>query len=134
MPWKSHHSAPKFNGEPTQLDYFFEEVEQLSQLCNLSETEKIKWTAHYAPVIDFELWKRAAQDKGANWSEFKAKIYYLYPGSAASERYTIRSLERLCQDAASSPMKSNTQYGMYYRAFLMISRFLKENGRLSDRE
>jgi hypothetical protein len=134
MPGRSHHSAPKFDGTPALLNNFFDEVEQLADTCKLDERQKIEWAIRYAPVDDVELWKQVPNAKGDDWIKFKSNIYALYPGSTGDRKYSIANLELLVDKSAAVPMESSKQYGEYYRAFSKIANFLKEKGRLTDRE
>ncbi|KAF8192071.1 hypothetical protein BJ912DRAFT_1096357 [Pholiota molesta] len=134
MPGRSHHSAPKFDGTPALLNNFFDEVEQLADTCKLDERQKIEWAIRYAPVDDVELWKQVPNAKSDDWIKFKSNIYALYPGSTGDRKYSIANLELLVDKSAAVPMESSKQYGEYYRAFSKIANFLKEKGRLTDRE
>ena len=57
MPGRHHPYAPKFDGTPTLLDIFFDDVEQLAKAHNITERETVAWTIRYAPIEDRELWE-----------------------------------------------------------------------------
>ncbi len=80
--------APKFDGTPTLLDIFFDDVEQLAKACNISGADKIAWTIQYAPIEDRELWE--FYSKGYTWQNFKAEIRTYYPGSDRARLYLPR--------------------------------------------
>ncbi len=65
---RQHPYAPKFDGTPTLLDIFFDDVEQLAKGCNISEEDQITWTIRYAPIEDRELWEFYAN--GYTWQSF----------------------------------------------------------------
>ena len=78
MPGRNHHTAPKFDGTPTLLSQFFDEVEQLAETCQLTDKQRIVWTIRYAQIDDAELWRLCA--KGTDWNDFKSGLYALYLG------------------------------------------------------
>ena len=40
MPHRLHHSAPRFDGKSASLSLFWDDVEQLAEICKLSQPEK----------------------------------------------------------------------------------------------
>ena len=54
MPSPGDHSVPKFDGHPSLLKQFFDEVDYLGDSCGLSAVEKIQHTLHY---LDFREYK-----------------------------------------------------------------------------
>ncbi len=132
MPGRHHPYAPKFDGTPTLLDIFFDDVEQLAKACNISGADKIAWTIRYAPIEDRELWE--FYRKGYTWQNFKAEIRTYYPGSDRARLYSLDNLKSLTESYASKPMETTDNFGKYYRAFCKIAYFLKSKDRISDRE
>ena len=132
MPSRHHPYAPKFDGTPTLLDIFFDDVEQLAKGCNISEVDKIAWTIRYAPIEDRELWE--FYGNGYTWRNFTAAIRMYYPGSDRARLYSLNNLKSLTESYANEPMETTETFGKYYRAFCKIAYFLKSKGRISDRE
>ena len=81
MPSQHDHAAPKFDGKPSSLTAFIDDLSQLTAACALSDQDKIKWTVCYAPSEDAKLWEMQATYETGNWEEFKKEIDALYPGS-----------------------------------------------------
>ena len=57
MPSQHDRAAPKFDGKPSSLAAFIDDISQLAAACALSDQDKIKWTVRYAPSKDAELWE-----------------------------------------------------------------------------
>ncbi|PPQ71592.1 hypothetical protein CVT25_007902 [Psilocybe cyanescens] len=134
MPGRNHHSAPKFDRAPASLVRFLDEVHRLGANCSLSEQETIDHALAYAPTEDYDLWALQPVASGGNWAAFKAAMIGLYPGASGNRKYSVNDLQNLIEEQASVPMKTQNQFGEYYRAFLKISMFLKAKDRLTDRE
>ena len=134
MPSRHDRAAPKFDGKPSSLDAFIDDICQLAEACALADEDKIKWTVRYAPSEDAELWEMQAHYETDNWEEFKKEIYALYPGSTGDRKYSVANLETLTEKQATIPMESSEEFGRYYRAFSKISTFLKKKNKLTDRE
>ena len=58
----------------------------------------------------------------------------MYPGADKDRKYSFNDLQNLAEENAIIPVKSQHQFGEYYRDFLRIANFLKVRSRLSDRE
>ena len=134
MPSRHDRAAPKFDGKPSSLDAFIDDICQLAVACALSDQDKIKWTVRYAPSEDAELWEMQAHYETDNWEEFKNELYALYPGSTGDRKYSVANLEALTEKQATIPMESSEEFGRYYRAFSKIATFLKKKNKLTERE
>ncbi|KAF8800844.1 hypothetical protein BYT27DRAFT_7227300 [Phlegmacium glaucopus] len=136
MPAPSHHSAPKFDGKATSLIRFLDEISQLGKTSGLSDKDLIEWTLRYAPSDDYELWSMmpAVKVTPPSWNDFKDELTKLYPGATGDRKYSVIDLELLAEKQATVPMKSQAQFGEYFRAFMKIAVFLKSKSRLTDRE
>jgi hypothetical protein len=134
MPSQHDRAAPKFDGKPSSLTAFIDDISQLAVACALSDQDKIKWTVRYAPSEDAELWEMQPNYDIGNWEEFKKEIYALYPGSTGDRKYSVANLEALTEKQASTPMETSEEFGRYYRAFSKVATFLKKKNKLTDHE
>jgi len=57
MPSRHDRATPKFDGKPSSLPAFIDDISQLAAACALTDQDKIKWTVCYAPSEDAELWE-----------------------------------------------------------------------------
>ncbi|KIM37972.1 hypothetical protein M413DRAFT_30618 [Hebeloma cylindrosporum] len=134
MPSRHDRAAPKFDGKPKSLEAFLDDINQLSTACSLTNAEKIKWTVHYAPADESELWKMQPNYIAEKWEEFQKELYALYPGSTRDRIYSVVNLKALTEKQATLPMVSSEQFGEYYHTFCKVAFFLKKKDQLSDRE
>ena len=102
--------------------------------CALSDQDKIKWTVHYAPSEDAELWEMQTNYETGNWEEFKKEIHALYLGSTADRKYLVANLEALTEKQATIPMETSEEFGRYYQAFSKVATFLKKKDKLTNHE
>ncbi|PPQ79752.1 hypothetical protein CVT25_003314 [Psilocybe cyanescens] len=134
MPGRNHHSAPKFDRAPASLVRFLDKVHCLAANCLLTEQETIDHALAYTPTEDYNLWALQPAAAGGNWTAFKTAMIWLYPGASGNRKYSVNDLQNLIEEQVSVPMKTQNQFGEYYRAFLKISMFLKAKDCLTDRE
>ena len=134
MPSRSHHSAPKFDGKPSSLSPFLDEVEQLAKSCALSSKQTIEWAVRYAPNDERELWQMQEAAATEDWEQFKKEIYELYPGSTGERKYSIANLQTLIEKQALVNIEDSDDFGTYRRTFLTVATYLKKKSRLTDRE
>ena len=134
MPSRHDRAAAKFDGKPSSLAAFLDDITQLATASALTDQDKIKWTVRYAPSEDAERWEMQPSYEAGNWAEFQKEIHVLYPGSTGDRKYSVANLEALTEKQATLPMESSEQFGKYYRAFSKISGFLKKRDRLTDQE
>jgi hypothetical protein len=134
MPSRHDRAAPKFDGKPSSLSAFLDDINQLATACSLTDRDKIKWTIRYAPSDESELWEMQPSYDNGTWVDFEKELYALYPGSTGDRKYSVANLEMLTEKQASVTMESSEQFGQYYRAFSKIATFLRKKDRLTDRE
>ena len=134
MPSWHDRAAPKFDGKPSSLAAFIDDISQLAAACALTDQDKIKWTVRYTPSEDAELWEMQTNYETGNWEEFKKELYALYPGSTGDRKYSVANLEALTEKQATIPMETSEEFGRYYRAFSKVATFLKKKDKLTDRE
>jgi len=132
MPSRHDRAAPKFDGKPSSLAAFIDDISQLAAACALTDQDKIKWTVRYAPSEDAELWEMQTNYETGNWEEFKKELHALYPGSTGDRKYSVANLEALTEKQATIPMETSEEFGRYYRAFSKVATFLKKKDKLTD--
>ncbi|KAF9012747.1 hypothetical protein BDQ17DRAFT_1169168, partial [Cyathus striatus] len=130
MPGRHHHSAPKYNEDPSTLQHFLSDVQATCVNSGLYlDTDYIKWAIYYAPIGDAELWEELDSRKGTSWADFTAELLKLYPGSGSETE-----LEYYVEKNALLPMDSRLRLGEYHGEFLKMYDYLKKHGRISERE
>ncbi|KAF8816731.1 hypothetical protein BYT27DRAFT_7063348, partial [Phlegmacium glaucopus] len=134
MPSRYDPSAPKFDGKPSSLIRFLDEIAQLGTQHGLSQRELIIWTIRYAPDEEYELWSMQTSANMSNWANFKAELINLYPGAIDSWKYSISDLEKLVENQVLASIRNQDEFGQYYRSFLRIAMYLQSKSRLSNRE
>ena len=134
MPACGHSTAPSFNGNPLNISWFFEDVDILGDDAGIDEAAKIKHALRYASLCDNEIWTWLPSSKGTSWAPFHIEVVALYPGAEDDRRYSNVDLDRLAAKYAAYGIQSQAELGEYFREFVWITEFLKEKGRLSDRE
>ena len=82
MPLQGSSKAPKFEGDPTDLVQFLEDVEFLCEDAQLSsDKDYIKWVTRYASHDEVELWKTVAPQVKDDWGLFKKVVLSFYLGA-----------------------------------------------------
>ena len=136
MPLRGTSCAPRFEGDPHELQQYFEDVELLCEDTQLfADEDRIRWAVRYACREDAELWSSLPSHAGADWSTFKAEVMRFYPGAEEDDRkYLCADLDRLVEVQAAGSMTSHRDLGEYIRKFMLIASFLEKKGRLSKGE
>ena len=136
MPLRGTSHAPRFEGDPQELQQYFEDVELLCEDAQLfADEDRIRWAVRYACCEDAELWSSLPSRAGADWSAFKAEVMRFYPGAEEDDRKYLRTdLDRLVEVQAAGSMTSRRDLGEYVRKFMLIASFLEKKGRLSKGE
>ena len=136
MPTRGSSKAPKFEGDPSDLLRFFEDVEFLCEDAEIDAgTDKIKWAVRYASREEAELWHVLPARAGDDWDDFKEEVLAFYPGAKDDDRkYSRADLDRLTAAQAEVPMTSRAVLGEYIRKFTIIATFLEKKKRLSKGE
>jgi hypothetical protein len=134
MPARGHSTAPTFDGNPLNLNRFFEEVEILAADAGIDDAGRIKHSLRYASLNDYELWNRLPTATEADYAAFKKSVLDLYPGTEDDHRYTVADLDRLTRTQSSYGIRTRAELGEYYREFIRIVGFLFDKGRISERE
>ena len=136
MPLQGTSCVPRFEGDPHELQQYFEDVELLCEDAQLfADEDRIRWAICYARCEDAELWSTLPSRAGADWCAFKAEVTRFYPGAEEDDRKYLRAdLDRLVEVQAAGSMTSHRDLGEYVRKFMLIASFLEKKGRLSKGE
>ena len=134
MPTRNDPSAPQFNGQAAYLAAYLDHVEQLAQACSLTQHQTIRSAIRYTPSETYELWSSLDNAQGDDWSAFKTELFSYYPESTGDHRYTLSSLELLVETQAHSPITTLDEFGEYLRSFFVVSHYMQQRNRLSNRE
>ena len=136
MPLQGTSRAPRFEGDPHELQQYFEDVELLCEDAQLfADEDRIQWAVRYACCEDAELWSTLPSHAGPDWSAFKAEVTRFYPGAEEDDRKYLRTdLIRLVEAQAAGTMISHRDLGEYICKFTLIALFLEKKGRLSKGE
>jgi len=134
MPYRNDPVAPKFDGKPTSLSRFLDDIDWAAKQSQLSGRETIQWTIYYAPRDDVVLWKMQESANSNDWDTFQAELHALYPGLMSDRIYTINRLETLITEHAKLTYHTFHDLGQFYREFLKIGTTLKHMDRQTDRE
>lgn len=134
MPTRGHHSAPKFDGCPSYLKRFFDDIEQLAARTRITDTQCIEYALRYLEPEEEELWKTRAEARGNNWEEFKSGIVKLYSGAEDDRKYSVADLEWLMEKQAEVAIRNKADLGKYYRKFIQVAGFLLTHEHISQCE
>ncbi|KAG1855178.1 hypothetical protein DFJ58DRAFT_727615 [Suillus subalutaceus] len=134
MPLRGTDAAPKFNGTPTRLIPFCEDVELLADYAGLTAEQCIKAAIQYAPVDKSETWASRPTAKGKDWDKFVDAIKAMYPGCEGNHRYACTDLENLCREQVRKPIHSKKELGQFYCKFFHVSQYLLDKSRIAELE
>ncbi|KAF7975913.1 hypothetical protein HWV62_8349 [Athelia sp. TMB] len=134
MPTKRQPTAPRWDGQPSELEQFLVDVQELADANGLSEADTIRAVLRYAPSEDSCIWRYTEGSLASSWSAFVTEVLALYPGATEHERYTYRSLEELIAAQAEVPIKAPDDLWPFYRRFLAHSGFLLTAGHIGSGE
>jgi hypothetical protein len=84
IPAHGHSTAPKFDPtKPHKLRQFFDKLELLFRVCNVTDSDLMKkYACIYVDINSAELWELLPQHTtGISFGEFQKAIHKLYPGS-----------------------------------------------------
>jgi hypothetical protein len=96
MPAHGHSTAPKFDlTKPRELRQFFDELELLFGVCNMTDSDlRKKHACIYVDIDSAELWESLPQHTtGISFGEFRKAIHKLYPGSEDDRKWTISDMD-----------------------------------------
>lgn len=134
MPSRYDCNVPKFDGKPTSLQWFFEDIEALANDCVLSQCEQIAHTLRYLEGDNYDAWSTRPSAQGNDWNLFKQEIMAMYPGSEDNTHFSVTDLELFVRNHAAIPMQSRSQFSKYYCNFLTCSGWLLNRNVISHRE
>jgi hypothetical protein len=148
MPAKGHSSAPKFSGEPADLDPYFEELELLLGEHNITvERDRIKHATRYIDTKEAASWKTLSEFEGGpdpnhpnnqvwDYAAFKVAVFELYPGAEMANvvQVTRADLEKLIRKRASVQITERGELGSFHREFQVMGKRLVSKQYMSENE
>lgn len=131
LPCRRELSAPVLDlTDLREIWRYFEDLEFLFAKHRVSDQQEKKKAAVIYPDVGVAiLWESVSGFNNPDYSydDFKAKIIALYPEAKAAMEHRPADLDRLVADRARTSIRSVEELGVYYRQFLVISRFLIDN-------
>ncbi|RDB21239.1 hypothetical protein Hypma_011326 [Hypsizygus marmoreus] len=124
LPARGHSSALQFNGKPTALKRYFEDVTLLAESGSLVGKEIIKIALQYVGPNEEDLWSPSAKEADEDWDAFKKAITKLYPGAEDDQKYGVTDLERLSEEQSTIKMVTRADLRAYHRKFIRVASFL----------
>jgi hypothetical protein len=137
MPACGHSTAPKFDPtKPRELRRFFDELELLFGVCNVTDSDLMKKHACiYVDIDSTKLWESLPQHANRiSFGEFRKAIHKLYPGSEDDRKWTILDMDKVVGEQLCIGIFDANDLGMYYRSFFNITHFLCTKNRISEAE
>jgi hypothetical protein len=137
MPTRGEDGAPSFSpDQPRELRRYFKELSLLFICAQVTDDEEKKiYACRYLDVDSAELWESLPKfEPGEPYLDFVKAIYQLYPGSEDERKWTVAAMENLVSEHLRSGIRSLDDLGRYYRAFRTITKFLRDNNRISEAE
>jgi len=134
---RGHSTAPKFDPtKPRELRRFFDELELLFGVCNMTDSDLMKKHACiYVDIDSAKLWESLPQHAtGISFGEFQKAIHKLYPGSEDDRKWTILDMDKVVGEQLRIGIFDANDLGMYYRSFFNITHFLCTKNRISEAE
>ncbi|RDB24690.1 hypothetical protein Hypma_008151 [Hypsizygus marmoreus] len=124
LPARGHSSALQFDGKPTALKRYFEDVTLLAKSGSLVGKEIIKIALQYVGPDKEDLWSPSAKEADENWDAFKKAITKLYPGAEDDQKYGITDLKRLSEEQSAIKMVTRANLRAYHQKFIHVASFL----------
>jgi hypothetical protein len=138
LPSRRERSAPVLDAaDPSTIWQYFEDLEVLFARHRVSDDAEKKRAATRYPSLEVErLWQsaRAFSDPARTYADFKEEVIHMYPEIARDRMHMLADLEEAIRQAARKDIRSEAELGVYYRRFLLVSRYLIERGRFSLQE
>lgn len=137
MPVARAREAPVFDStQALALDQYFDELEELFSLCNVTDDQlKKKHACTYLKPTDVMVFKAPPEyaDIGSSYDIWKAAIWKLYPGASAEHFCTLSDVKQLIEGTQRT-LRTQHDLGTFYRQFIAQTNWLIAKGRLSALE
>ncbi|KAJ7657947.1 hypothetical protein B0H17DRAFT_955520 [Mycena rosella] len=134
LPARRSKTAPSFDGKPGQVEHYFRDVKDTgAETERNADTELINIALRYVDIDDEQLWSRK-QTAGMTFDASKAEIKKLYPGSDGERLYTWTDLREVVKKGPERSPRDREEFAKYQRDLQRIADFLKDKGKISDRE
>jgi hypothetical protein len=137
IPACGHSTAPKFDPtKPRELRQFFDELELLFRVCNVTDSDLMKKHACiYVDIDSAKLWESLPQHAtGISFGEFQKAIHKLYPGSEDDRKWTISDMDKVVGEQLCIGIFNANDLAIYYWSFFNITHFLRTKNRILEAE
>ncbi|KZP12336.1 hypothetical protein FIBSPDRAFT_755032, partial [Athelia psychrophila] len=134
MPVRGDPSAPRWDGNASQLADFLYDVKVLSDHNGCSEAQTITAALRYAPSAEARVWRTTDGYEASSWSAFASDVLDLYPDASEGHRSTLHALEAFVTAQSSIAITTPSELAQYHRNFLSASAFLVKQARISTGE
>ncbi|KAI9429320.1 hypothetical protein BJY52DRAFT_1200592 [Lactarius psammicola] len=133
MPSARSHRAPYFSGRVGDpLDEFLLEYEELATNCALNDRQKVETILRYIPHDLRDLWKILDGYTAQDWAIFRQSLERTYERTSAQSRHSKQKLYDFVHYHSQSRMRDEESVIQYYRQFIVFSKPLTENRRITD--
>lgn len=132
MPLRGDYTAPRWNGEASELLEFLGDVQAAGKENRLSDADMIQAALQYAPSEESRVWQDTDGSSSSSWAGFVTDVIALYPG--ALETFAFRALETLVSARAIKPIGAPSDLAQFYQDFRYYAAFLIIRGRLGTGE
>jgi hypothetical protein len=116
-PLRGAHGAPAFDGVPTHLNRYFEDIDIVLTGINpdVPEADLIRYAKHYLDTDTCLLWETLTPEPHPEWTwdTFKAAVRRLYPGSDGGRLFSVADLDRFISDSAQKGVYTRAEHGEY---------------------
>jgi hypothetical protein len=135
MPVKGSKEAPKtFTGDPDELEDFLERFDVLAAGAQLTDPDKIKALRQYLDIKQRLLFETLDGWVTQNWNDLTDSLKAIFLTSSHSQRFTLTTLASTVKKWSQTPLRSEQEILTYYRNFIMVSKWLKAQNKLTDDE
>ncbi len=135
MPTPRSNKAPYFtdqSGDPVEV--FLREYENLAITHGLTSSQKVEQVLRYVSLELCDLWQFLDGYTTHSWSTFKRSIEEIYGEASVMSRYSKQRLREFIKHTSKSRMTDEDDVHTYYKRFLVLSKPLMENHRITEEE
>ncbi|KAH8985725.1 hypothetical protein EDB92DRAFT_1770214, partial [Lactarius akahatsu] len=135
MPAPRSNKAPYFadqSGDP--IEVFLREYENLAITNHLTSSQKVEQILRYVSPELRDLWQFLDGFESYDWITFKASILGIYGEASVMSRYSKQRLQEFIKHTSKSRMANEDDVRTYYKRFLVLSKPLMKNRRITKEE
>ncbi|KAF6751860.1 hypothetical protein DFP72DRAFT_815998, partial [Ephemerocybe angulata] len=120
MPWPNTKGAPSYDGDPRELNDFFEQYEAVAAACNVTDNAvKIKKALRYVEdQEDKEEWRAAITGETMTFDAWKAAVLGMYSREEKEFTVSLSGFTKWLKKQAKNPVKDLSAMNAYQRSYL----------------